>query len=70
MSNIVQITCSYPHQIRADNRMGELQLIAPDYAYQGHEAVDDLLHHGYMLTRLPTDEIAAVVARANEILGQ
>ena len=69
MSSKVEVSCTDVHATRADQRMAELQTADPNYVYEGHEAVDDLLHHGYMLTRLPASEIAPVIARANELLG-
>ena len=69
MSNIVQVTCTDVQQARADTRLAELQAKDPEYAYNGVEGIDDLIHHGHMLTRLPADEIQTVVARANEIIA-
>lgn len=69
MSDIVKIQCTTTQAARAETRLAELQQATPDYPYKGTEGADDLLHHGYMLTRLPPEEIAAVVARANEIIA-
>jgi hypothetical protein len=69
MSNTVNLRCTNIQAPRIDARMAELITASPGYAHQGHEAVEDLIHHGWMLTRLPADEIATIVARANEIIS-
>lgn len=69
MSAIVKATCTEPQFLRINERMAELQAKDPGHTYQGHEALDDLIHHGHMLTRLPADEIQAVVTRANEVIN-
>ena len=69
MSNTIKLTCTDTQAPRMIIRMGELIAASPEHAFAGYEGVEDLIHHGWMLTRLPPDEIAVIVARANEIIS-
>jgi len=70
MSDIVSAQCSNLQLGRVQERLSELQSSSPSSTVSQYEAMDDLIHHGYMLLRLPAEEIAPIIARANEIMGE
>lgn len=66
MSDIVEITCTETMHNRVKQRLTELQIRDPAADHDITSAVDDLIHHGYMLTWLPQKKIAEVVNMANK----
>lgn len=69
MSNLVNVQCTTTAAKRIDARIEELQRRDPAHYYIGSEALDDLIHYGWLATRLPETELQALAKRASEILA-
>lgn len=69
MSSVVQITCTDTQRTRVEDHLTELQVADPGANHDNTTAADNLINLGFMLSRLPPEEIQPVIDRANEIIA-